>query len=238
MKKAIVFTVFDRPEFLEPTLESWLNVEYLDQYDIFFKVEPSEKNNEVLNIIKNFSYKSGKDVKIMLNSTRRGVLLNPWEAIDLLVNKFSYDFFILAEDDLIVSNDILNYFNQAIHKYSSQENVLCICSMNDTDLNDEYVFQEVDSFRVLVWGTWASKWNNYLRDTWDKDYSSGIDGGPSGWDWNISLRVIPQNNLICIAPSTSRVQHIGSHGTHVLPENYESTRLKTFKDKYIINDFK
>ena len=48
MRKAVVFTSYDRLDYLRDTLKSWRNVANKNGYDFFFKLEPSpmQKNME------------------------------------------------------------------------------------------------------------------------------------------------------------------------------------------------
>ena len=84
-------------------------------------------------------------------------------------------------------------------------------------------------FRGQIWGTWKDVWNKYIKNTWDFGYDTSENGGPSGWDWNLTLRVLPKNNLKTIAPHSSRSQHMGINGLHCNEEIFLETQFKSFK---------
>jgi hypothetical protein len=232
MKKAIIFTVNDRDCYFEPTLNAWLNVRLINQYDIYFKIEPSNKLKEMQNLIISFCDKISIKANIIVNENNAGVLLNPWEAFCLMFDELDYGFVILAEDDIHPSSDALEYFNYCHQKYHSDDKVLAISAFNkdyEQGTDDTHIFK-TDHFSCLIWGTWRDRWHKYLKDTWDKNYSSGTAERPeSGWDWNINLRVIPQNKLKCVNPKISRSQHTGVVGTHMSEEMFTESQSRTFK---------
>lgn len=169
--------------------------------------------------------------EVRVNPHRYGVLRNPWHAFS---DAFTTDeFVILAEDDVLVSDDILEYFTWAAEHYYN-ERVLAVCAGNQrgaclpTEANTVTRHRQ---FCALVWGTWVDRWRAVLRDTWDLDYSSGTPEHPqSGWDWNLNLRVIPAFDLDIVSPLASRSTHIGEHmGTHMSAEDFPASVSPTFR---------
>lgn len=230
MNKCIVFTVYNRPQYLIETLNKWINVDLINEQDIYFSIDPSEKLDSVLQIINDFKNKTNANVFIHINETLYGCAKNTWSVIDRAFEK--YDFVIIAEDDIFPSKDVLKYFNYLINKYNDDNQVAVICTNYEKDNWDENKICKFDGFRVQLWGTWKDMWNNYIKDTWDFDYSTGENGGPSGWDWNLTLRVIPRNNLKSIVPYSSRSQHMGIQGVHCNSDIFESTQYKSFREDY------
>jgi hypothetical protein len=228
--KAIVFTVFNRPQYLKRSLEEWSKVDGINHFDFYFKIEPSDFLNENMSAIRNFKYSSGANVVCMLNIDQQGCGLNTWEAFDLMFK--TYDFVILAEDDIHPSKDICRYFNYLENKYREDEEVAIISANHEMDGYSEVELTRLGIFRGQIWGTWKKYWDLYIKDTWDFKYDSSVDGGPAGWDWNLSLRVLPNNNLKTIAPHSSRSQHIGVDGIHCNESVFFETLMKSFKDDY------
>ena len=225
--KAIFFTVFNRLEYLKQTLDQWKNVRGLDQYDIYFRVEPSELTEDVVDEISKFSNSVNTSVRSILNLEKQGCAHNTWNGFNSLFDK--YNFVVIAEDDILPSTDVAEYFTFLERKYTDDLDVLTISANYEFPGNDPYAVSKVDIFRGQIWGTWKNRWDSFIKDTWDFDYSSGVDGGPSGWDWNLTLRVIPNNNLKSIAPHSSRSQHIGENGLHCDPSMFGETQMKSFK---------
>lgn len=228
-KKAIVFTSFDRVNYLKQTLESWSKVRYIQEYDIYFKVEPSNKIDEICEVISKFAEQIGNDVNVDINNRVMGCAANTWFALDKTFN--DYDFVILAEDDILVSEDVCEYFNYLENKYRDQEEFAIISANTKWDTQDPNSVCKEQSFNGLIWGTWKKYWELYIKDTWDWNYSSG-NGGPSGWDWNLTLRVLPNNNLFSINPLASRSQHIGENGIHCSSDIFNLTQSPSFKNNH------
>jgi hypothetical protein len=231
MRKAVVFTSYDRLDYLIDTLKSWRNVANKNGYDFFFKLEPSHMQKNMEDEMVNFLNEQELSGSVINNLKKCGVLLNPWESLNTMFEQ-GYDFVILAEDDIKVSDDILHFFDTLSEKHLKDEEVLAICASSYElwkDSEDLSSYKKINSFSPLIWGTWKNRWNDYLRDTWDKDYSSG-SGWDAGWDWNISLRIMPKDNLKCIFPLVSRSKHIGKKGVHMIEEKYTESVAVSFKE--------
>lgn len=230
MKKCIVFTAYNRPQYLVDTLDKWSNVDLINEQDIYFSIDPSGQTHRIVELITDFKNKINGNVYININDKIYGCAKNTWSVIDRAFEQ--YDFVIVAEDDIFPSKDILKYFDYLIDKYENDEQIAVICTNYERDDWDQTKISRFNGFRVQIWGTWKDMWSKYIKDTWDFDYSTGVNGGPSGWDWNLTLRVIPNNNLKSIVPHSSRSQHMGVQGVHCNPDIFESTQYKSFREDY------
>jgi hypothetical protein len=101
--KAIFFTTYNRPDYLSETLDSWQNVRGIEDYDIYFRVDPSEHTENIIEQISKFSNKINADVRTILNLEKQGCAHNTWNGFDQLFN--TYNFVILTEDDILPSTD-------------------------------------------------------------------------------------------------------------------------------------
>ena len=54
MRKAVVFTSYNRSDYLKQTLISWRDVANKNGYDFFFKLEPSSMKKSMENRMINF----------------------------------------------------------------------------------------------------------------------------------------------------------------------------------------
>ena len=225
--KVVVFTVFNRDDYLKETLNQWSKVRGLDSYDFYFKIEPSEKSEIITDIIYDFKQKVSSDVFAIHNYNKLGCAVNTWNAFNDLFQK--YDFVILAEDDILPSEDILEYFSFLERKYKSDKEVAVISANYEFEGYDRHAVSKVDVFRGQIWGTWKETWDEYIKDTWDFGYDTGENGGPAGWDWNLTLRVLPKNNLKTVVPHASRSQHIGVNGIHCDETIFDGTQMKSFR---------
>lgn len=229
-EKAIIFTAFYRLDYFKETLFAWSRVEGIKDYDIYFRVEPSRFRSQMIALIDEFSQENSIRCNVILNESQLGCGKNTWLAFDEMFAM--YNFVILAEDDIAPSKDLLKFFNYLEAKYRDDEAVAVISANNEVEgFNPAYVSRK-SHFRGHIWGTWRKYWNQYIRDTWDFAYDTAVDNGPSGWDWNMGLRVFPQNNLVTISPHSARSQHIGVDGLHSNKDVYEYTYMKSFQNNY------
>jgi len=220
----LAFTAYNRVDYLNKTLASWLKTNLELVTSVQFYIEPSEKLDEITKVIDDFAAKCPVPVIKHVNPERLGVLKNPKNLFHNLFDLQLATAVILAEDDFIPSSDILRFFESA--RQQAQPKTLAICAKNVGPTSDEdpSTFTYDEGFSGNIWLTWADRWRTFLRQGWDEDYSSGnADGTPSGFDWNIHLRVMPKNGLKCLVPTASRSWHIGVQGCHTNPECYNET---------------
>jgi hypothetical protein len=186
----------------------------------------------VLDVIHDFLTDTSLDAEIIVNPTVYGPLVNPWEAVEWAFRHNQADFVVYAEDDVVVSEDVLEYFDWASVVYADAR-VGAVCSWSQSE-PDPALADVVETggdgfFSAHVWGTWPDRWYAVMRDTWDKDYSSG-GAMDSGWDWHINRRVFPAAGLQCVRPQQSRSNNIGEWGgAHQRPEDFPATVSRSFR---------
>ena len=159
MKKALVFTAYDRLRYLQNTLFSWETVRGLDDWHVVFRVEPSDITEHVVDEFRLFAEKMNlQDYEIIVNSTKLGVLLHPFVAFDSLFAE-GYDFVARVEDDVIVSDDILEYFDSMAKSYRDDPKVATVCAFTETQGYEDAVYTD-SYFDPLNWGTWSDRWKD------------------------------------------------------------------------------
>jgi hypothetical protein len=129
-------------------------------------------------------------------------------------------FVIFGEEDVVVSDDILEYFAWAATEFASNEQVAAVCAHSpggqgwdkhepaDDGDADQWQVRLTPYFNAWCWGTWWDRWPMFAKD-WDWDCTSGTKGFDSGWDWNIATRILPNHDKLCVVPDASRSQNIG-----------------------------
>lgn len=219
-RSAVLLTTFDRPHYLAPVLDAWARVRGLDGWHLRVAVEPSDAREEVLALVDAFVRRTGHpDTEVVLNPTRLGVLENPYVHLDALFGA-GHGFVVRAEDDLVVSDDVLELFAHVAGAYADEPAVATAHAFSAGPVGpgpDELVRE--DAFCPWVWGTWRDRWLDRIGPTWDRDYSTynGSPGFETGWDWNLNTRVFPAHGLQAVAPAVSRVRNIGEVGEHGTP---------------------
>ena len=228
----LAFTVAGRRDYLRQSLESWLATDLALVTAVHFFIEPIEVN-EINMVIDAFAVRCPVPVIRHYNKEKLGVLRNPWHLFDHCFRIENAAFVILGEDDFLVSPDTLNFIRHAKDNLGD-DNTIAVCAKwvgKDSDKNPA-TWHITSEFTGNIWGTWKMQWDRHLRDTWDFNYSSGsVDGTPSGWDWNLQLRVMPKNSLHCIVPTASRSKHIGITGVHCTEEVFTDTVAWNFVEE-------
>lgn len=216
-------TVCGRPQYLAPVLEGWSQVEGVEDWPMIFMVEPTVKKPEMLALLDAFDH---PNKLIVENPVRLGVLRNPHAGLSLAFEKLNYEFVVLAEEDLLPSTCVLQYFDFVSREYRDDTEVLTTGVDPSTVAESPEVVRKIQEFTPWIWATWSDRWPLISR-TWDKNYSSGE---PSGWDWNLTLRVLPDNNLTAVFPGKSLVRNLGEfQGSHADPRDFQSTQKADFQ---------
>ena len=222
----IAFTVNDRPEYLRQTLESWSKVRGIENAYLVYQHEPDCP--EALRVTDSaiplaLSHR-------LVNKKLAGVLRNPWLALKTAFEFHDADFAILAEEDLVVSPDVLEYFTWC-QRYRDDPNVLGVTTYQHHEQPGglsgvrEADWSRDDQWHFWVWGTWRDRWQNLIRDDWDFTYRSDCGCPPDrrGWDWWIRNHLIRDAGMKMIAPSMCRSQHIGKFGgAHCTPDQFDA----------------
>lgn len=225
----LAFTAYNRVDFLKRSLDSWRHTDLSLVTSVQFFIEPSDQLEEILEVVNVFEVLCPVPVVRHINPVKHGVLRNPWELFDNVFNKQLAHFVILGEDDFLVSPDTLNFFDAARREMDVSTMAVCAKWVGEGADRNPSTWHRKPEFTGNIWGTSRHVWNTFMRDTWDFDYSSGTPEHPqSGWDWNLGVRVMPQNGLHCITPTASRSYHIGTVGVHCTEEDYQATTTHNF----------
>lgn len=214
-----MMAAFNRPEYQRQTLESWSTARGFFETPVHVQLEPSPKQDEVIQLLRDLGH---PDLTISVNERVLGPLHNPWVGMNTMFEG-GFDFVLSADDDLPVSEDILEYFAWAKDAFQDDEAVACVSAYRREVQGGEYQVRREDEFHSWVWGTWADRWFDTISPTWDHDYSTGEFDYNKGFDWNLKQRVLPSRGMWCARPLTSRVTNIGVHGAHGTPDLFEQS---------------
>lgn len=223
---SVVFTAYRRPLYWDRVLWSWSQVRGITEVPVTVFLEPSDHQESMAALVR---YRL-PHAQVLVNSRRLGVLTNPHQALSHAFVNDKAQFAVLAEDDVVVSSDILEYFRWASQQWADPFLLgACAFSRQRAHLHSPAEVEALSDFNPLVWGTWSDRWFRDLDKTWDHDYSSGPEpGNQQGWDWNIRLRVL--NGRHFLFPRLSRSDHIGKEGgVHMLPQDFSNSTAPTFQ---------
>lgn len=233
VNKAVFLTAFDRDNYLLETLASWADVRGVQDWRFVFRIEPGPMQTRMADFCFDWiELVEHPNADIILNERQLGVLHHPWVGFETMFNEQEMDFVIRAEDDLVVSDDILDYFTWAEHSYRNHPEVATIHGYTDGSGDDPAGVVTLPQFNPWVWGTWADVWAETIGPTWDHDYSTFNEYplNESGWDWNLDTRIFPKEKLVGVYPEMSRVGNIGVNGVHSHSGNWRTA--PTFRPSY------
>lgn len=152
------------------------------------------------------------------------------------------DFTVFGEEDVLVSDDVLEYFNWARDVFRDRDDVLAVCAhsvggqgwdkhapADDANVSQQAVLV-LPYYNAWCWGTWRDRWQKILEPEWDW---SGTSGGfdDSGYDWNIQSRILPRHRMNCVVPAASRSQNIGRHeGVYSTEASFSFAEAASFRE--------
>ncbi|ASU33057.1 glycosyltransferase [Mucilaginibacter xinganensis] len=247
----IALFVYNRPEHTRRTI-SYLQKNLLaDESRLFIfsdapkTADDKAKVDQVRQLIKEVS--GFKSVKIVLRKENLGLANSIISGVTQLVNE--YGKIIVFEDDLLSSPYTLQYFNEALTRYATEEGVMHIggymYELADKTLPQTFFFRAATSWG---WATWARAWVNFeddvdiLLNQFDKHKTDqfSINGTMNFWKQLTGFKAGKNNSWairwyasiflkggLTLNPSTSLIQNIGNDGSgvHSNKENMYQVRI-------------
>lgn len=203
----VAMTANDRPWYLKEVLESWAKVR--GDVQLMIRAEPHSATYDVVR-----SFDGRLDIRLARNRARLGVKENPRR---LLNDALEIDEFVVyTEDDVLVSNDVLEYMTWAKNRYRDE---LCLlANQRWWKATDEYAVRKSSQFTCLTFGVWRDRAETMLTN---------FDRDDRGWDWSMAA-MIRAEGWRTLAPDHSRSQHIGVVGEHGTAELFPASRASTF----------
>lgn len=227
----IAFTVHNRADYLRDTLESWSRVRGIERHHLFFSCEPGFP--ESAEVAKSVDFAPSTTY---VRGARQGVLANPRAAFASAFNRRDCgNFAVLAEEDMVVSPDVLEYFAWC-QRYGPDATVLGVTTYQHHKQRGGLAgvgtadWSRDNQWHFWVWGTWFDRWVRLLKWNWDTTYEEN-GGGPMqrGWDWKFRNTLVIGKGMRMIAPAMCRSQHIGRlGGAHCTPDQFDGLLSKCF----------
>lgn len=199
----VTFTVNNRPEYLIQALTSWAAVRGIGDVALEFHCEPDD---DCIAICKSVGF---AESQLYTNMQQLGSQRNTYVALDTAYKRARY--VILAEDDMIVSDDILELHQWARDEYADDERTLALVAGRGQFAAAGGPAGVVPDWRIgWCWGSWPDRWA-YIGPDWDLEWQPGGYFARE-WDTRISNYWCAEQGHRTLIPSLSRVQHVGIHG--------------------------
>lgn len=200
MRPVLAFPVYNRPHYSGPVLESWRAVRGIEDAYMIYRLEPGYP--DMVDLVSHERPLSAGMVTV--NEQRLGNDQNMKAAV---TDGFATgaEFVIAAEDDVVVSHDLLEYMLAMGDRYAGDKSVLAITAwQGDAPGPLDEVQRTPWFYGGACWGMW--------RDRWDQ-----VEGGwpPSGIGYDGYLwRLAQASGLSIIQPAATRCKNIGEYGVN------------------------
>jgi hypothetical protein len=125
------------------------------------------------------------------------------------------DFLIHLEDDIVLGEDALKYFEWANTQFKDDKTVFTVDAYNNTQHQttpDPHMVQRSQSFKPWGWATWKDRWDG-IKDKWQHGYGKREDL-PNGGGWDVCMKQALRGNRCRIYPTLARCMNIGEVGLH------------------------
>jgi hypothetical protein len=200
MKPVLAFPVYNRPHYTGPVLESWRNVRGIEDTHIIHRLEPGYP--EMAELVRRERPKA--DGEVLINARQAGNDQNMKAAVQTGFDTGA-EFVIAAEDDVLVSEDLLGYMLAMRDRYAGDGQVLAVTAFQDHPPGLWNEVRRVEWFwGGACWGMWRDRWDE-VKDRWPPS-GHGYDG----YLWDICQG----QHRVTIQPLATRCKNIGEHGVN------------------------
>ena len=242
----LVMTAWRRPDYLERALASWVKVRGASRLGgLVVALGPSEHEERQRDTIELAGRALDRQIIIRPDSAKAqaspGMHRALGETLTWVRDELKPAAVICAEEDLIVSDDVLEYMDWALNRFVGDPTVATVLAhdaggqgwdipgigLGGFDAPQDEVSLR-SYFNPWVWATWAGPRLDHLLDRWDWDATTGQVAWQRGYDWQI-LRVI-REGLLSVVPAASRSQNIGQNGgVYARPDLFDQTQSASFR---------
>jgi hypothetical protein len=238
MSAPIALFVYNRPAHTRRTVDALQKNSGSRQSDLFvFSDGPKDQSQyrAVQEVRKYISEISGfKSLHVIEREANYGLANSIIEGVSLLCQE--YNRAIVLEDDLITSENFLDYMNRALEKYQDEESVMQIAGyMFPVQLKSSTDAIFLPFVNSWGWATWARAWKHFdpsakaysrikedkaLRKKFEIDgcypyfklLKRQLEGEIDSWAIRLHLSVFMREGLT-LYPVTSLIQNIGKDGS-------------------------
>lgn len=175
----IAVFAYNRPENIKKTMEKLNSVRLANLTEVFVFSDAAKGENDVARVeeVRNYleSFRKSKaqfgSLSIIQAERNNGLAKSIIDGVTRLLK--AYGKVIVIEDDLIVSDDFLNYMNRALNYYEDKKKIWSISGYSfPMKALEEYPHDVFMAGRGCSWGwgTWIDRWDSV---DWDvSDYNA------------------------------------------------------------------
>jgi hypothetical protein len=247
----LLSTAWRRPAYLEASLASWTRVRGAGELAHFVvALGPSGVRDDQVAVISRAADLMGLGGRMSILPDSPAAAAQPGmhraigEAARIILAELDPQAVIFTEEDIEVSDDVLEYFCWALTLCEDNPQVLTVCAHDEggqgwhvpgigarpgRDQAPQHTARLADDFNPWCWATWPDRLG-WLLDRWDWDATLG---GPMpsqhGYDWQIRWLTRGWGKTT-VRPDASRSQNLGRDGgVYARPELYGQTLAASYR---------
>lgn len=201
--QVIAFTVSGhREKYLRESLDSWSRARGIGGWHLLFCLEPCRRHFPVVEFTQ-WVGRTFASAEVHVNGEWLRCAGNTRQAMSMAFARGA-EFAVLAEEDCVVSTDVLEYFCWARDAYAADEKVLTVCAhAKQAEAGADCDVVRSGWFNPVIWGTWRDRWHSSVAPGWGL-----LDGALESWDANLRRQIV-EAGQVSIFPVRSRSLHIG-----------------------------
>lgn len=236
----LVIVAWHRPQYLRQCLASWADARGSgDLRGITVRLGRSNPGmqTEMHEVAMEAAADYRLPVRVELDDPEDALIKGPDRALGKAINGSFNDpqcgYVIECDEDIIVSDDALEYF-----AWARSLNPAAVCAHNNLGQGWSPVWDdtqaEQDAVRLLPeYTSWCSgftreEWQDIWLPQWDWNRDSGPQWDQHGWEWQMHRQA--NAGVLVAIPDASRCLNIGEHdGLFSLPGQFEASQAKSFR---------
>lgn len=242
MAVPLITFAYNRPEHLKKTIDSLCQNKLIEKTPVFVFVDGPKKetDKDKISMIKSYLYNIKKekkinDISLEFSSINKGLAGSIISGVTKVINK--YDKVIVLEDDVITSDDFIEFMLECLDYYKDNDKIFSIGGYTFLKefphdyKKDVFLTQRSSSY---AWATWADRWNSidwdimdykkFRRDfikrksfnRWGNDRASMLDDQMNSRISSWAIRfdyTMWKSNKYNVLPCVSRCKSIGHDGS-------------------------
>jgi len=166
----VVVFAYNRPDFLQATLQSLSENEWADRSELFIycdgpKAGATQQQIDNIEHVRVVAKSKSwcKKVEVIEAPVNKGLANSVISGVTETLNQ--YENVIVIEDDVLLSKFFLRFMNTSLARYANEDQVLSIGSWNyfcnSEKLEDNFFLRYPDS---IAWGTFKRAWSLFEKD--------------------------------------------------------------------------
>lgn len=232
----LVITAYKRTEFFEILKRSLLNQTHTNSpIKLWFYIDKSESQLKVKESVKN-CFLNDFDLELIIREEFKGLKINTLEAILETFQKTDSSAIVHLEDDLLLSDNVIEFVSSAIEMQSDFDHQIMGVSLYSQQNNPWTLFPlhfRTDSFftRMCMPSSlgaviFKNQWFDFYSSLINYEYSEGEKGvnrlpqpmkswvRTKSWKYELGLYLMSREKYF-LYPHNSFTAHLGKLGTHV-----------------------